>query len=391
MPMTRHLYEMDEVVSAIQVCVRNGWAMRAVFWIYELVVSEELDLAYSTLRTAWLYWGGGHDPFVFENTSYTDADFPWVLCTCRVLQACKDAGSLNAQRLLNETAVMAYRPHMTPLATNENQQAHRMEYSETFFQSVSKEEQKDAPFFWISLDSACRQGRYKDACWILQAAQTRFSSESLWKAIRMMARGTQDVAKALTLLYAQEKDESLLFQTNAILLLCSRDEDRNTMIQKNSLSISFYCSEWEKWKTIQNRRSARMYSIPNEALHIGTTRGQMETKYTNIGDVREPVPLLQEGCAWWKRILKEEGCEEDEETDTILFPDEDAYELFLQRYFKDDLPDEWSLKDQQKSHGRGTADLRYLPPNILPQQTISQKEWNIGIHVPKRRKNAVQK
>jgi hypothetical protein len=113
--------------------------------------------------------------------------------------------------------------------------------------------------------------------------------------------------------------------------------------------------------TQKTGRKARLYAIPVEALHAKTTRGSMMYKYTNIQDLREPILLLPTACAFWRRVTAEAGFKVD--GDTVEVPDDEAYEAFYDKYFPDDIPDEWSLADQHKSHGRG---LINLPPSCGP-------------------------
>jgi hypothetical protein len=108
MPLTRNLYEIDEVVSALQVCLLKGWT-RAIFWLCEIVVSKEETLAQQTLMNIWLRAGGGQDPFLFQDPS-------WPTRGQRVMAAIKTAGSLNAIRFLDRTAALEHRPSVTPLA-----------------------------------------------------------------------------------------------------------------------------------------------------------------------------------------------------------------------------------------------------------------------------------
>ena len=41
MPLTRHFYEIDEVVAALQWCLQKRALQQALFWLWELVVSGE--------------------------------------------------------------------------------------------------------------------------------------------------------------------------------------------------------------------------------------------------------------------------------------------------------------------------------------------------------------
>ncbi len=170
MPLTRHLYEMDEVVSALQICLRTN-SCRALFWIWELVQSEEAPLAFRTINDAWLLWGGGYDPFIVSLGEPTDPSYPgpWITLMMRVQRAVVMAGRRNALRLLNEVATMSGRPNLTPPAATAGRQARRTKGAAAFVASMDPAEALDrheAASFWISLDSACRQKSHVDALWL---------------------------------------------------------------------------------------------------------------------------------------------------------------------------------------------------------------------------------
>jgi hypothetical protein len=110
---------------------------------------------------------------------------------------------------------------------------------------------------------------------------------------------------------------------------------------------------WDYWNKQIGRRKARVYTIPVEALNATTTRGRLPAIYTNIDDIRNPVVLLPEGCSFWKEISIKIGLTVDADTGTAHYPNDDVLEAFYEQYFPDDIPDEWSTADQEKSHGTG--------------------------------------
>jgi len=114
-----------------------------------------------------------------------------------------------------------------------------------------------------------------------------------------------------------------------------------------------YLKAWADWTAMASTRAARVYAIPVEALHSGTTRGDLATTYTNIDELREPLPLLPQGCRWWRRVIAGAGARLDPHTGGLVFPNDAKMEAFMEMHFPTDIPDEWSLADQQKSHGRG--------------------------------------
>ena len=374
MPLTRHFYELDEVVSALQTCLRKGWS-RAHFWLWELLQSEEQDLANNTMRSLWLHVGGGYDPtLLLETDSLT--------LMGRVAAAVSTARSMTTERFLRLTATLEKRPHMTLSAKTPEIVKRRAAGAAAFAAKTEEEGVEEAGNFWISLDSACRQGCHRDAFWLLQAAQHQFSADAIWTALRLTGR----CVATIELLRAQASPhpfQQLLHQSTAILILCTHPNERDAMLAPQKPAMRYEIRTWDSWTPLIGRRNARQNAIPVEALHAGTTRGSMETKYTNIADVRDPMLLLTEGCAFWRAATAAVGIVEDAETGAIEFPDDDVMEDFYQKYFPDDIPDEWPYADTIKSHGRGLGlCLTPVDPPLMREMPVSRREWHIGTHVP---------
>jgi hypothetical protein len=379
MPLTRNLYELDEVVSALQTCLRKGWS-RAHFWLWELLQSEEKVLADKTMHDLWLRIGGGHDP-----TLLTESDSLTLMG--RVSAAIKEAKSLTAEKFLTQSAIQEKRPNMTLTAKSPEVAGRRAAGAKIFVTAVEEEGVEEAGNFWISLDSACRQGSRRDAFWLLQAAQHQFSADAIWTALKLMGRWSSTI-ELLRSQASPHPIEQLLHQSAALLILCTHGPEREVMLEPKKPDIRF---ERRTWASLTpGRRAARLNAIPVEALHANTTRGSMETKYTNIGDVRDPVALLTEGCAFWRRVTAAAGIVEDEETGAVEFPDDDRLEAFYQEYFPDDIPDEWSLADVTKSHGRGLGLTPVEEPPLMREMPVSHREWNIGTHVSMKKLKAPQ-
>lgn len=388
---------MDEVVSALQVCLRTN-SCRALFWIWELVQSEEAPLAFQTINDAWLLWGGGYDTFSMSLGEPTDPSDPgpWITLMMRVQRAIQMAGRRNALRLLNEVASMSGRPNLTPPAATAGRQARRTKGAAAFVASLDPAETLDrheAASFWISLDSACRQKSVVDALWLLQAATPILSADAIWSAICIATRSSLTVAAGnpLTVLQAAatpHPESQLLHQAAAILLLSS--SNRDTMIEAPLCSTRppppVFVKDWETWTMDLGRRAARRYAIPDTALHSKTARGQITAAYTNIADIREPVSALPMGCAWWRRVCAEVGLTSDPLSGACYFPNDDALESFYERFFPDDIPDEWSAEDQRKSHGLGclgSQQQQQPPPSVvIRDEPAGRRQWNYSIRVP---------
>jgi len=88
------------------------------------------------------------------------------------------------------------------------------------------------------------------------------------------------------------------------------------------------------------RRASRIYPIPVECLYGLTQRGCSLQTTSTIGDLWALESVLAQSPAWTPLL-------------TVAKQSDEALEAFYQTYFPDDIPDEWSRKDQGLSHGPG--------------------------------------
>lgn len=282
MPLTRHLYEIDEVISALQLKDDS-----ALFWLWELVVSNEEELAKSAL--------GLHLP-----------DTEWMTQH----EYAKIARSL-LEKAQKPTKRTYSRPDLATLFVS----------SLTSITNV-----EEAREFWLGLDDACTRKNMIAAAWFLKT--TAIPPHSVWAALSLIDPAIPQWSGPVTT------------QIAAIWKRYRGDPD----ITENK-------ANWSQWNSMIGRRKARVYAIPEAALTPATTRGSLPIKYTNIADIREPVGLLSEGCKFWQETLQAAGITATDES--VSFPNDDVLEKFYEEFFPDDIPDEWSAADQQKSHGRG--------------------------------------
>ena len=395
MPLTRHLYELDEVTSALQTCLRDDLNLYTPhFWLWELVQSAEHDVAYDSLIDAWLRWGGGYDPTLLGAPRPT-TNTEWrrlFVRVCAAVSAAKAAAKIT-EHYVNLTATMPSRPTVTPLPASPTVAARRVAGAIAFQATAAAEtmDPADAARFWISLDSACRQHSRVDAMWLLQAAQPLLCADTVWAALKGSA-ALRDDARLVTAVdtvcasataAAKDSIQQLLYQATAVMILCMPPAARATALADYDPDAADPWQierDWLRWDMLRGRRGARIHAIPEQALHADTTRGRIPARYTNVGDVREPVPLLNDGCRWWRAAINRAGIQYDEES--VAFPDDDVLELFYAEHFPDDIPDEWSAADQQKSHGRGCAETAPPAPAILVrEEPVSRRAWACGIHV----------
>ena len=102
----------------------------------------------------------------------------------------------------------------------------------------------------------------------------------------------------------------------------------------------------DEWSALEGRRARREMAIKAEAIHIGTERSILSNKETTLTDIRYPFEKMA-GSPFWDSAAEEMGGWEK------ILRNSNVKEAFYRLYFPDDIPDEWSLKDQEKGHGIG--------------------------------------
>jgi hypothetical protein len=360
MPLTRHLYEIDEVVSALQTCLRRNWP-RAHYWTWELVQSSEEALAFSTIYQTWLEYGGSR--FYTEMTQPKTA-LEWSRLVLHVRFACRTV--FPALSLLNE-AIAAQPPEIEiaiPAAPT----------PKPFLTAAAKElgNLKKITRIWKMLQIAVSTKKVRTSLWILQALHPILSSDTIWLAIAALSPAATWFRANAT----AHPESQILHQANALIAACVEP----ALLPEDAPAVEHYVRDWVKWTAVVGRRAARIHEIPTEALHRETTRGCIPSRYTNIEDVRDPAAELINGCTWWREQAAAMGIHTDE--GAVVFPSDDVLEAFYEQYFPDDIPDEWSARDQQKSHGRGCAETAPPPPPILAirEEPVDEDMWDsLGI------------
>jgi len=375
MPFTRNLYELDEVISSLETCLRNRWP--GLFWLCELVLSEEQETALDILKTGWLLHAGGIYPSIMETPKPTTAR-EGIILYLQIESAISQSRGVTAARLL--TVEPSARPSVTLPPHTPEERSRRMTLATVFSNHVKSVNEpmtaQDAQNWIISLEQAYSISSPANAVWLLQSVQMILSPDTIWTALQI-CKGNKSI-EILRRAATTEPDSQLLNQTAAILHLCNTDSAIDPPTPKTAL----YERDWCKWTENQGRRKARIKSPPDDALHADTTRGSMSSKYSNIFDLREPIGSLAESAQFWQIALNKYGISVTE--GEISFPNDETYESFYATYFPDDIPDEWSKADQERSHGRGYAE-KALPAPTKPQpwpEPLPETVWKEGIKAP---------
>jgi hypothetical protein len=356
-PLTRHLYSLDEVVSALQTSLRscNG---RALFWFWELAVSLEAGVALHSALEAWLLWGSGHDPALL--TLPPPATLPDAFALmARVQAAIQTAGTLSAHRLLT-----------TPLPPSDEEEETATPKPVVKIPPAPPHEDdpEAATALWQQLFRAltAKPPQRRAALHALRDAASPLCPDTVWRFLRVLTPAPlKGITAALTARATPHTESQLLHQATAVLVICNHLATIPAPTPASTRPSAQAERDWATWSSNEGRRAARAQAILPTALHRGTTRGSLSSDYTNIEELRVPTPSLLTGCRFWREAATAAGATFDPATDSLQFPTDEALESFYARYFPDDIPDEWSTADQQKSHGAGCATT--APPSPLEE------------------------
>jgi hypothetical protein len=364
MPLTRHFYESDEVVAALQLSLRSATQddiTAALFWTHELVVSDEAPLALQILRATWFRWGAPHDHYILT----LDLSPALVL---RIAAACVAARSAPPIELLNASSATPTPPPGNQLTVSKRQQEARQLRANAFAKFTVETGETDmniAGSWWIAFEGAIRTASYSATMWYLQWAQPLLCADTIWAAIAAATTTHRAVVTGFRGLASAHPTCQILHQAAATLFLAYYAQEMPEPIIVDTTVLATAEAKWAAWGSVTGRRAGRVLAIPLAALHAGTTRGSLSATYTNIDDCRNALSLLPSACRFWRTAVTLAGMTINPDREEAEFPSDDALETFHATYFPDDTPDEWSAVDQQKSHGRGCAETASADPSVV--------------------------
>lgn len=318
MELTRNLYRLDEVMAACMFCLTNGRVKEAAFWTAELILSDRAQEAMYCQVYAWAFTIG---PLrlewyrraweVFRRDTVCDVDI--------VQFAIALAGSITSKSKAEEfTNTKDTTALLLLLGSN---------YIETnFFKKWKSAEQEG----WKGLEKrAGADGR-----------------------MRQLLYGLQDIDSIVGGGDYSENLRRILFAIGYLGLLIEKEQKGESW---RPLVIRDLDEEILGWlKPVEGcRRARRVYEIPYMCLYGMTERGKLPQNQDTLSEIRTSIEkALVEGGGWWKEYI-------EMKYPSLLDIDGEEYdetrERFFDTEFPDDIPDEWSLVDQKKSHGGGAG------------------------------------
>ena len=308
MPLSRHFYSLDEVQAALL-------HTNSLFWCQELILSGCIGEAISTLFQSWL-WNTG--PMQLQ----------WLIDAWKTLAL---------DEITEENILLA----TYKLSTIHNRDSSLWNILVLTIQDPNKMPDtvtRKTPVFATMTDEkelyfmrAIFQGKARSAWWISQF----IDDEKVWLLLDLFAEniGTEykmglEALKGYEQLLGYKSAEYDIIIRCAAVLMCIRNASFTPLTISKSFKVIGPIEHI-------GRKKSRMYPIPNEYLYGITVRGRSKWSQNNFIQLNNVEKYLV-GCPFWDEVLDE------------VLDDE-----FYKTYFPDDIPDEWSKQEKEKSHGGG--------------------------------------
>ena len=342
--LTRHLYRYDEVRAALLWCIFHKRTTEGLFWVQELLDSECYVELYQVLFEGWL-WSVGIARMewlrqfwiLFEKPDVKEEEL--LLCANTLLRLPMRDSTLFHLLLRGPVA----RPERLPPTPK----------TDEFLPIVS--EFVNTPLKQQFL-RYLRLGKIVSAWILANQLLKELGDEDWWRflgRIELTSVGSPCVRQCfetlagIHTLFPENESMKLACQALAIAFLClSPSLQTKSIYALPAIDLDPYSASClQEWTSLLGRRKRRLFTPPSECLSWITSRGCNPYTKTTIKELRTfTIDVLREkGCPFWKERLEEKN----------PWSSDDVFEEFWDTYFPDDIPDEWSLDDQKKSHGAG--------------------------------------
>ena len=323
---TRHFYRIDEVKAALQYEIHNKHTNEAFFWLTELIDSDEFELIDEVLIKSWFY----------------DIGLANLNILYAIILASKDE-----ERLYEIVYAMIYvkRDCTLPILFLYGIANNVYKNKNVVFNLPSELVQEDKMV--DTFIRACILGKYLEA-WFLSIALWENKSFNFQLYIERIIKYKFKSPIYLQIINFLKYIKYInIWYIRCIIvgILCYTEKDfiHNYVLKKIDVE---YKNKIQQLSKLIGRRERREFAIPDSCLYGLTYRGTQTFNDNNINELYNPE-ILMTNQKIYEAIIELHGSYEN------FLENDDVYEEFMDSYFPDDVPDEWSLIDQKKSHGIG--------------------------------------
>ena len=343
--LTKHLYRIDEVLSSLRWSIITHNITETAFWTIELYQSNLSQECLELLETIWVYHIGFGSWFllrlifkIYEEGDITQEDLVSIACAFAKRRLCDSTVFHLLLRGSISDSVKSF-PHSKDYLTAQ----------EAIHDCLSRGK----------LQEAWHLSKYmteKELWQTLEPIATSFQRQDAFENIKgLRSCRRESLALAFTLVSLDE-----------ISWIASQEEI------ENCIPIEI-CQAIDEWNSETNIRKRRAIKPKIEALLYLTKRSDQTPYISSEPDIQHGLLETLLNSEYWSGILHEFMTENK-------WKSERHKEVFYETYFPQDIPDEWSLADREKSHGRGLgkskeqARIRFI--QLTLQYSKSLELWN---------------
>lgn len=323
MALTRHLYVLEEVRTALSYCLKNRNIIESMFWCQELYVSGHDTEARNILFETWLWFFG---------PSARSWLYKWNDTKIDVLTLCYNLVSFPASsRDASIWVILLSEATTRDMPPDRITKKHFKQISAIVSDPMER-------YFMAAID----QGKTRAAWWSAQYMET----DRTWSLLR------QSMPEHIPLLDilrgATNSSIDIVVRCVAVLVCASSQscEEVQPTLEIDPRTVA----KLVEWEAISGNRNRRVFEIPLLCLYGITERGRTPYTESNLRKLAYFEPYLKGGI--WDIELGNRGGRLVKR-DRLEFRDDDIFDEFYNTIFSDDIPDEWPLIDQKKSHGDG--------------------------------------
>ncbi len=357
--LSRHLFRLDEVAAALRYSVVERRIEEGMYWTLELIDSSEYKLLFDTLLEVWLSAVGcARLGFLFEFANLAAA-------------LTEPSVELN-----NSLLVLSYNLLRVPKEYRDGSVLAIAIIGLEDFRTAGNNMSLDEQMAALSINEASSIAFLKSKLYSganpLIAIKAWLDTKSFnnLPVVNPNRRAAQAICRSLKQ-YKNNSGWYYIWVSLEILILCMKDEQYNQAITAiNMVPIGAGTQESLKaWVGLTGRRKRRCYAIPKLSLKWCTERGRSTYEPMNLEEIREPWKAMGRST-YWSQKAAEFGCEILGNEISPSASSDEAWEGFTEFAFPDDIPDEWSLEDQMKSHGEG-----FIAPGFAPSLPNWFRAW----------------
>jgi len=326
---TRHFYKISDVKSALQNSISSKEVPQSVYWTKELLDCNQVSSIKEAFFYSWFYNIGLGNLNILLSISNPVLDIAYALSL-----------------IPNRNSTLPYL--LVNGALNKKYKIKKTLYKLSKDLSIYKDKEKVDS--WVR---ATLYGKFLES-WqqSLELWKDVSFHEIIEKVIRVKFDNPSLIFKIIEAVSRLDYIPLIYRYCVITAILCMNDatiENAITPLEEMGSTMNMYL---EMWKSTYSHRKGRAYAIP--LMYGKTVRGLLKTIDSNISELYDSDKLIQDQL-FYNEIIKIYGSFDAFKEDTTI------YEEFYNHYFHDDIPEEWSLEEQEKSHGRGILGIDEKP------------------------------